>query len=98
MVSFAGELDLSNQPLIVADLASALTRSGHVILDLAEVTFVDSTVLSTLVWANGQTHAVGGRLTLVAPSPLVSKLLAITQLDQLLHVVPALEDALVSTG
>ena len=94
VITWAGELDLAHKHLIVADVARVLTRSQHILIDLSAVTFIDTSVLSTLVWADGESRNLGGRLTLVAPNPIVAKVLSITQLDGLLNVQPSMDQAL----
>lgn len=62
-----GELDLSIAGELKRRLILELDRSPSVLLDLAEVTFIDSTVLGTIVAAQRHTEAGNGRLQ-IGPS------------------------------
>ena len=73
------------------------TGSGRaaVVLDLSEVTFMDSTGLSVILaalrqaWAQGQAFLVAGPL-----KPSIASLLSITMVDRLLTVHPNRDEAL----
>lgn len=59
-----------------------------VILDLANVEYVTSTVLGHLVGLHKRLQPVGGRLTLVNVRPAVQEILRVTLLDQVLDARP----------
>ena len=65
-----------------------------VVLDLRETTFLDSTALGVIIAAMKALRRRGGRLVLVNDRRSITKILAITGLDQLLTVEASLEDAL----
>jgi len=67
VVSLVGDHDLADdEPLRQAlDLAGA--RRRHLIVDLTECTFIDSTVVSLLLHAQGEIVSDGGRFGLVLP-------------------------------
>lgn len=71
----AGEIDTYTAPelqLALADLPE------HCIVDLAEVSFIDSSGLRVIVEAHSQRRERGGGMTLRAPSPSVERLLEIS--------------------
>ena len=76
----SGEFDMSGveifDSLIIGDLLAV--QSGNAVLDLAEVSFMDSTGLGALIRANQFATAQGIILTLLAPSARVRKLLEVT--------------------
>jgi anti-sigma B factor antagonist len=86
-VAVHGELDLSTSPELGDALRRELNDGRSVIVDLSNVTFIDSTALNTLVGAlrlcesNGTSLAVGRRL----PAQ-VSRVFEITGLDAVLPV------------
>ena len=58
----------------------------HIVLDLAKVTFVDSSGLSVLVSAMDATRAAGGDVVLLKPSPTVRSLIELTRLQQVFEI------------
>ena len=92
-IGLSGEIDLSTVDLLRGSLAREVARGGRVVLDLREVTFMDSTGLKAIVQASRQLE---GRGTLeILPSPVVRKLFDLTGMGQAptIMVVPdAVED------
>lgn len=84
----AGEIDASSVRVLADHLEPLPEGRGEVLLDLAEVTFVDSSGLRVLIDAHQRAERGGRRLVLVEPSPVVRRLLDISGLDGLLHVRP----------
>jgi len=81
VVSLEGELDLAAAPQLRECLV-ALTENGatDIVLDVAQLEFIDSTGLSVLVMALNRTRAAGGSTVLRHPSHSVMRLLEITGL------------------
>jgi len=73
-----GELDLVGGPLLEDALREAEFASEPIAIDLSEVTFVDSSGLRCLIAASQRAAARGGRVRLVAPTTVVTRLLEIT--------------------
>lgn len=91
VVQLEGELDAYVAP----DLRERLHRvieedagSGLVIVDLERVTFLDSTILGTLVGGLRRMREQGGELRLVYPPPPANRIFELTGLDA---VFPAVE-------
>jgi anti-sigma B factor antagonist len=79
VVVVRGEIDVASCPAlngIVADLTCP-----EIVLDLAEVTFMDSSGLAALLRAERRARELGGRLLLRAPSRAVLDVLQMTHLD-----------------
>jgi len=87
-VALKGELDLAG-----VDRADEALREAEslgmrlVVLDMAELTFVDSTGLEVILRAARRAQGNGSRLVLARPAPHVRKLLQLTAIDQSLDVV-----------
>jgi anti-sigma B factor antagonist len=81
VLSLAGELDLADAPALREALRRAVERSPkRLVVDLTEVTFVDSTILGALVEARS---ALGGdAFALAAPGLEVRRALEISGLDR----------------
>jgi len=89
-----GEIDVATSPEL-GDLLTGLITAGTelVIVDLTEVTFIDSTGLGVLVGAVGDMRARGGDLRLVVTQPQIIKLLELTGLDEVFTVMSDASDA-----
>ncbi len=94
LLSVEGDLDLASAPSLkwaLADLQSAGSR--HVVVDLAKVSFIDSTALGVLVGA--QRHLDPGiKLAIACAEENVLRIFELTGLDGMFEIVPTLKDAL----
>jgi anti-anti-sigma factor len=84
VVAFAGEIDVSNASVLGSVLAELLNSDSDVIVDLAEVSFLDSSAISRLVSAAKNAAAVGCRLTVRRPTRTVLRVLQLTGVDDAL--------------
>ena len=81
-----GELDIATATQFRTAISTLLgTGCRHVVVDLAETTFLDSSGLGALVWAAHRMHAAGGALTVTNPDERVTKILEITGVDRVLQ-------------
>jgi anti-anti-sigma factor len=79
VVTLVGELDVSNSAWLHESLHNAIdTGISEVVVNLHSLTFMDSTGLSVIVGAHKRMQATGGTLTVLDPTPIVKKLLQIT--------------------
>lgn len=88
LLRVSGEVDMLSSPLLREALDEA-TSSGcrRVVLDATDVQFMGSDGLGVVVGAHKRCVAAGSRLTLVVGTDPVRRLLRITQLEDVLHVV-----------
>ncbi len=94
IVTVKGELDLETAESLYRRGCAAIARHARLLLlDLTGVSFCDSCGLSAFVRIANEADAAGCRYGLVAPQPLVLKVLRITGLDQRLPVFPSVEEA-----
>src|SRR4051794_1652993 len=90
-----GELDLRTVPKLRMRLAEALERgTGPVIIDLTDVTFIDSTGLSALLNALRRLTRAGRGLVLTLHEGPVLRLLRMTRLDSTFALYDSPEAAL----
>ena len=75
------------------DQCVAQVDSHHLVFDLSEVKFVDSTGLGALV-AVLKHLGEDGKLSVVSTTPGILMLLQVTRLDSIFSVFPSLEQAL----
>jgi anti-sigma B factor antagonist len=80
-----GELDISSVPGVEADLTTAIERDGSsLVLDLSELTFMDSSGIAMLLRAADRT----GPVTIRGASRSVAHLIEVTGLTEILRVEP----------
>jgi anti-sigma B factor antagonist len=94
LLSVEGDLDLASAPSLkwaLTDLQSAGSR--HVVVDLAKVSFIDSTALGVLVGAQRQLDP-GVKLAIACAEENVLRIFELTGLDGMFEIVPTLQDAL----
>jgi anti-sigma B factor antagonist len=94
VVMLSGDLDLATAPELRNTLQEALTERKHLILDMADLRFLDSTGIGVLVRIHKKAIASGGVLAFAAVPPNVTKILEVTCLDRIFPVYPQVEDAL----
>lgn len=70
------------------------TEPGHVLVDLSEINYIDSTGIGELVGYLGRFRDTGRKLVLVNPSERIRKLLKIAKLDDLFPIYDTLDAAL----
>jgi anti-sigma B factor antagonist len=89
-----GEVDVSTAPELREKLL-ALAEQGRTIavVDLSEVSFVDSTALGVLVSGVKRLRSAGGDLRLVVTQPRISKVFEITGLTDVFHIYSSAGEA-----
>jgi anti-anti-sigma factor len=92
-----GELDVSDVDSLGESIRQAFAEGhGCVLVDLSEVSFIDSTGASSLLDEHRGAESRGRRLALVAPGEQVIRVFSILGIDQSLDIHPTVEDALAS--
>lgn len=83
-LALAGEIDASN----TTALAEAIEQcdQSHVLINLAEVEFVDSSGLRVFIEAHQRAQAASRRIQLANPTSAVSRLLEVSGIDDYLNV------------
>jgi anti-sigma B factor antagonist len=94
ILSVRGELDLATADGVYRRGRAAIGRHARLLLlDLADLSFCDACGLSAIVRIANEAEAAGCRYGLVAPQPLVVKVLRITGLNARLPVFTTVEEA-----
>ena len=94
VVSVSGEVDLHTAPEMERELVEVLQLGGNsVVVDLAEVGFIDSTVLGLLLRYQPRFRDRGGDLVLVSDDRRILRTLEITGLDRVFRIEQRLGDA-----
>jgi anti-sigma B factor antagonist len=82
IVALDGELDIASIDVVQPALAELhAARWASLVLDLRELTFIDSTGLWLLLAAEREAQRVGGEFAIVDGSPAVARLLEIVGLS-----------------
>jgi anti-anti-sigma factor len=93
LVTLSGELDASTASSLYDKLSELEVEDAHnVVLDLAQVTFMDSTGLAVIVTEHKRLRHSDGALTIFSPPSSVRRLFEITGLTTVLDIVPATEE------
>jgi anti-sigma B factor antagonist len=95
VVSVAGEVDVYTAPTLRERL-SELVAAGqfHLVLDLEDVAFLDSTGLGVLVGGLKRVRAHDGSLALVCTQERILKVFRITGLTKVFRIHASVPDAL----
>jgi anti-sigma B factor antagonist len=95
VVHVGGEVDLGTAPELDEHLVAAMREAGpDLVLDLTDVSFMDSTGLKVLIAALGRVQRVGGHLALAHTARAVRKVLSVTGLEETFLLSDTVEDAL----
>lgn len=87
-VALRGQLDMATVPRLREAFDALLQRpvAADIVVDLAELTFCDSTGLTEFVRTEHALESVGRQLRLRRPTPPIRQILSITHLDAALDV------------
>nr|WP_046529076.1 STAS domain-containing protein [Cellulomonas sp. FA1] len=97
VVHVAGEIDVSSADRLRERVAALVAEQRtDLVIDLTEVTFMDSTGLGLLVGTLKRVRTAGGRLVLVVDSERLLKVFRITGLVQVFTIRETLAEALAS--
>jgi len=95
VVHVSGEVDVYTAPMLREELAALIdAEHANLVVDLAEVSFMDSTGLGVLVGALKKIRTLGGELRLVIDQEKVLKVFRITALTQVFPIYATLDEAL----
>lgn len=95
LVSVSGELDLYTAERIRSGIEEAdAVGADTVVIDLSEISFIDSTALGVLVQETRRLEGRGHSLVLVTNDPRTRRVLEVTGLDRVLLTYATLQDAL----
>jgi anti-sigma B factor antagonist len=89
------EVDIANAAVLRAALFQAAEPGQPVVVvDMSQTRFCDSAWLNALVAAARQARADGGEVRLVVGGEAVTRVVALTGVDQVIGIYTSLEDAL----
>jgi anti-anti-sigma factor len=95
IVALVGEHDLAQHAPLNEALETAITRRLHVLVDLSECVFIDSTVISLLLNAQDRVARRGGMFGLIVPdgSTHTARVIEMMRLGDAVRIYPSLDEA-----
>ena len=94
-VAVRGELDTATVPALRAKLEALVEAGPHrLVVDLSELSFVDSSGVTALLATRDQLRTRGGTLATICPDPHVRRTFELTGTDALLGVAGSRQQAL----
>ncbi|MGB3682281.1 MAG: STAS domain-containing protein [Rubrobacteraceae bacterium] len=94
LVSVRGEIDLHSAPKVQNAVERGANGVEAVIVDLREITFMDSTALSMFMRAKDELGGRGISLRLANPSEAVERIFGVTGFGEYFEVFPSREAAI----
>jgi anti-sigma B factor antagonist len=89
-----GEVDMATAGLVRRAITDLVAKGlAHLVLDMSDVTFIDSTGLGVLVGGRKKVEQLQGSLTLVCANPRILRLFKITGLDQAMAIHETMDEA-----
>ena len=93
LITVSGEVDLATSPdLDVAIIAAIDAGAASVVIDLSDVSFMDSSGLGVIVRALKRCRQAENDLDLVITNERVLKVFGITGLDQVIPIHASIQD------
>jgi anti-anti-sigma factor len=95
VLALRGEVDLTTG----AEIQRALLgpdgeATRHTVMDLSQVTFMDSTGINVLIGAHQAATAIQGWVRVAGPTPYILRVLQLVGLDTVMPCYPTLQQAL----
>jgi anti-sigma B factor antagonist len=98
VVAVSGEMDIATSPELMSRLSTVRGPVPYYLLiDLSELTFMDSTGIKALVTSAKDAESRGGRLIVVAPTANIRRVFDIVHLSEVLSIVDSLDAAILET-
>ena len=99
IIALDGEHDISTQPMLTAALDRVFATGTRIVLDLSDATFIDSSVIRTLITAHQRAESTAGeQLVIVAPQDgFPARVITLTGLQDHLPIYPDRATAITTT-
>jgi anti-sigma B factor antagonist len=95
ILQVTGEVDVYTAPMLRQQLRELAAKGVvHLIADLSQVDFLDSTGLGALVGGLKRLREADGSLALVITTPRILRIFQVTGLTRVFEVQPSAEDAI----
>jgi anti-sigma B factor antagonist len=98
VIALRGELDVCTAADGLHPLAALAAAGARIIVDLAELAFMDCYTLGELMAVRAQARLAGGDLVLVGPQPMVLRLLVLCDMVSRRLVFASVDEAVSGAG
>lgn len=98
VIALEGDVDVTGAPQLRDLLAGSISPGGRILLDLAGVTFVDSSGVGVLVTAHRKAAEAGASFGLASPSATVTRVFELTRTNRLLSIYPTVDEGIAALG
>ncbi len=99
IIALSGEVDLYTAPEFKERLLEVIAEGAtHVVVDLTDTTFIDSTTLGVLVGGIKRLRPEGGQLSIACSDRNITKIFEITGLNRVFPIHATRAEALASAG
>lgn len=99
VVHVGGEIDVYTAPVLRERLDEHISEGRHqLVVNLEDVSFMDSTGLGVLVGRLKLVRVKNGTLRLVCSSERILKVFSITGLDKVFQIFPSVDEALAAAA
>jgi anti-sigma B factor antagonist len=96
VVPLKGEIDLHVSPTVTAALNDVIDKKpDRLVVDLSEVSYIDSAGLAALIQAMQKVEGYGGKFRLSGLQETVRSIFEISRLDQVFQIFPDSDTALI---
>jgi anti-sigma B factor antagonist len=90
-----GEIDLHVSPTVTAALNAMIEKKPkRLVVDLSQVTYIDSAGLAVFIEAMQKVETFGGKFALAGLQETVRSIFEISRLDQVFQIFPDVDSAL----
>jgi len=95
VLALKGEIDLHVSPSVTASLNQMIEKKPErLVVDLSEVTYIDSAGLAALIEGMQKVEGYGGKFRLAGLQETVRSIFEISRLDQVFQIFPDADAAL----
>ncbi len=94
IVTLSGEIDLETSPQARQIMLDTVDQSETVLIDMAAVTYIDSSGIAILVEAFQRAKKKGTQLAFICLNPAVVRVLTLARLDKVFAIHTDIESAL----
>jgi len=95
LIALAGDFDLHSGPEFERRVLEALGRgASELLIDLTEVSFIDSTTIGILMRTRKRLAPLGGRVFVVTADRNILRLFEITALDRMFEIYSTRDEAM----
>ena len=82
VVAYSGEIDFDHSAAMRNEIIESLDRGQHVLVDLSEVTYIDSSIIAGLVQGLQHARSRDLKIDLIGVKGSVLKVLKLTRMDE----------------